>query len=210
MKHLVDSIIITVLFWGLFSIIHSILASNKLKRKIKEKAGNRIAFYRLFYNVLSLITFLAFYALSPKPNYVIYDLNYPYDLIMAGLQIIALILLVWITKYMDVKEFIGISQIRRYLNGTYNPEDLDEQSELKIEGPYKLSRHPIYFFSILFLIFRPTMDLFYFTMVINLIIYFYVGSIYEERKLTEVFGDAYREYQKKVPRILPIKIRGKN
>jgi protein-S-isoprenylcysteine O-methyltransferase Ste14 len=76
---------------------------------------------------------------------------------------------------------------------------------LKIEGPYKYMRHPVYFFSILFLIFRPYMDLTYLTLVICLIAYFYIGSYYEEKKLIEVFGDEYKVYQKNVPRIFPLK-----
>jgi protein-S-isoprenylcysteine O-methyltransferase Ste14 len=44
-------------------------------------------------------------------------------------------------------------------------------------------------------------------MYICVIVYFYTGSIYEERKLIEIFGDEYIEYQKRVSRILPVKIK---
>jgi protein-S-isoprenylcysteine O-methyltransferase Ste14 len=40
-------------------------------------------------------------------------------------------------------------------------------------------------------------------MLICIIVYFYVGSFYEERKLVDKFGDEYLLYQKKVPRIFP-------
>ena len=33
--------------------------------------------------------------------------------------------------------------------------------------------------------------------------YFYLGSIPEEQKLVEEFGDAYRRYQQLVPRLIP-------
>jgi protein-S-isoprenylcysteine O-methyltransferase Ste14 len=33
--------------------------------------------------------------------------------------------------------------------------------------------------------------------------YFYLGSIPEEQKLMEEFGDAYRRYQQVVPRLIP-------
>ena len=33
--------------------------------------------------------------------------------------------------------------------------------------------------------------------------YFYIGSIPEEQKLIEEFGDAYRRYQDVVPRLIP-------
>ncbi len=34
-------------------------------------------------------------------------------------------------------------------------------------------------------------------------VYFFVGSIFEERKLVREFGAAYRAYQQRVPRLLP-------
>jgi protein-S-isoprenylcysteine O-methyltransferase Ste14 len=33
--------------------------------------------------------------------------------------------------------------------------------------------------------------------------YFWLGSIYEERKLLAFFGQAYRDYHKRVPRLIP-------
>jgi protein-S-isoprenylcysteine O-methyltransferase Ste14 len=34
--------------------------------------------------------------------------------------------------------------------------------------------------------------------------YFYLGSIPEEQKLIEEFGDAYRRYQRAVPRLISL------
>jgi len=77
---------------------------------------------------------------------------------------------------------------------------------LTIGGPYKYSRHPVYFFSIIFLGFRPTMDLFYITFFLSMIAYFYIGSYYEEKKLVKQFGSIYIKYQESVPKIFPLKL----
>ncbi len=207
MSYFYDVIVIFLLFVVLFVLPHSLLASNKVKQKIKEKAGRTIAFYRLFYNIVSILTFLLFYKLSPKPRLVIYDLDYPFDILMVVLQFISLIGLFWAASHICVKEFLGINQVKRYLLGSYNDEDLDESSALTFSGPYAFSRHPIYLFSMLFLIFRPSMDLFYLTMLLCIIGYFYVGSIYEEKKLVEKFGELYTDYQKNVSRIFPLKLK---
>jgi len=66
-------------------------------------------------------------------------------------------------------------------------------------------RHPIYFFSMMFLLFRPVMDLFYLTCLICIIIYFCIGSYYEEKRLVEKFGEDYIKYRKAVPRFFPLK-----
>jgi len=49
------------------------------------------------------------------------------------------------------------------------------------------------------------------TMTVNLAAFFavstaylYLGSIPEEQKLVDEFGDAYRHYQQVVPRLIPI------
>lgn len=200
-------VISIILLFTLFAYSHTWLASLKIKQALAEKLGNKIAFYRLFYNISSVIFFMAFYAVSPKPDIIVYDLRFPFDIITFVLQIFSLVGLVWASRGIDWKEFVGIAQINRYMNGGYNVSDLDEKQILKIEGAFKFVRHPIYLFSILFLGFRPTMTVFYLTMYLCVIAYFYIGSIYEERKLIEMFGDEYKEYQKKVPRILPVKFK---
>ena len=199
-------ILLIVLLFSLFAFSHTWLASRKLKTALVEKIGNRIAFYRMFYNVSSILFFLAFIAVAPKPDVIIYDLQFPFDIITFALQVLSLIGLIWTFGQFDSKEFLGISQIIRYFNGTYKAETLDEKQELKFDGAFKHSRHPVYLFSILFLGFRPQMSLFYLILFICSVVYFYVGSIYEEKKLVEVFGNEYREYQKRTARIFPFRL----
>jgi methanethiol S-methyltransferase len=203
-------VVIIILLFTIFAFSHTWLASLKIKKAMAEKLGSRIAFYRLFYNVSSLIFFLSFYAIAPKPDIVVYDLRFPFDIITFVLQVLSIVGLYWAAKPIKLSEFIGTAQIERYMRGEYNPDELDERQSLKIEGAFKFVRHPIYLFSILFLGFRSTMSLFYLVMFICIVIYFYFGSIYEERKLTELFGDEYKKYQKSVPRIIPMKFKNKN
>ena len=86
MSAAVDVLIIIGLF-SLFSYLHTLLASKKVKLRIRDKIKDGIAFYRLFYNISSIITFIIFYTLSPKPDIVIYDLEFPIDIIVFVLQI---------------------------------------------------------------------------------------------------------------------------
>ncbi len=74
-------VISIILLFTLFAYSHTWLASLKIKRALAEKLGNKIAFYRLFYNVSSVIFFMAFYAVSPKPDIIVYDLRFPFDII---------------------------------------------------------------------------------------------------------------------------------
>lgn len=202
MKIVFDVFLILCLF-GLFGVAHSVLASNIVKEKIAAKLGNKIAFYRLFYNLTSFLLFIVIYDISPKPDFIIYDLDYPFDLIVFSLQIIPLLGLLWSIKYVDVKEFLGINQIFRYIKSNYNVEQLDEVSVFRNDGAYRISRHPIYLFSIIFLFLRPSMDLFFLIFALSLTIYFYVGSFFEEKKLIKNFGKEYLSYREQVGRIFP-------
>ena len=204
MDLVLDVTIIVVLF-AVFGYIHSLLASEKIKFQFKNSFGDLIAFYRMLYNVLTLISLYLIYLISPKPHVKIYDLQYPYDIIILIPQFLSLAGIIWTFRYICFKEFLGLDQINRFIEKRYNTE-LDEEFTLRIEGPYKFSRHPIYFFSMAFFLFRPTMDLFYLTFFLCIVAYFYVGSYYEEKKLVRQFGEIYENYRKEVPRIIPFKL----
>lgn len=202
MNYVLDVIIIVFLFF-LFASSHSVLAAFDVKKRLTEKIGSQIAFYRLFYNISSILIFVAVYYLSPKPNVIIYDLQFPFDLTILAVQILGIIGFFWAGSYVNLKEFLGITQIKRYYQGNYSIDDLDEYHELVVTGPFKISRHPIYFFSIVLLVFRSTMDLFYLVFLICIILYFYIGSVYEEKSLEKRHGENYRAYKKQVPRLIP-------
>jgi len=77
--------------------------------------------------------------------------------------------------------------------------------ELVFTGMYQYVRHPLYFATIvlilgLFLL-VPTQKM----LLVLLISYGYIliGYRLEERKLVEVFGDKYLDYQKRVKAIIP-------
>jgi protein-S-isoprenylcysteine O-methyltransferase Ste14 len=206
MKYLIDVIILIVLI-ALFGYVHSVLASEKIKIFIRKNFGKRIAFYRIGYNLFSVISLYLIWDMAPQPSLQIYTLPPPYDYLVLIPQFLSLAGMIWCFKYISFREFTGLYQLDKYFKNQYADDELDENYTLRIEGPYKYSRHPIYFFSIIFLLFRAEMNLFYLTMFISFTAYFYIGSYYEEKKMVRMFGDLYRNYQKKVPRIFPFKIK---
>lgn len=201
---LLDIFVIVLLFF-LFGISHSILASEKVKRRITDVIGVKIAFYRMFYNISSFIILAAILAVAPHPDVMIYSLSYPYDIVIVALEILSLIGFIIAAKQLDGYEFIGLKQIKRYVDETYDAESLDEISRFSVKGAFKYSRHPIYFFSILFLGLRPSMDLFYLTAYICIVIYFLIGIYFEENRMVLKFGEKYIRYKSSVPMLIPYK-----
>ncbi len=206
MQYLRDVVTIIFLF-ALYGFVHSVLASEKVKLISKKLFGKFIALYRLFFNIFALLSLYFIWETAPHPSLQIYQLPPPYDYLVLIPQLAAMAGLIWCFKYISIKEFLGFNQIERLLNNEYSDDDLDERYTLRIKGPYKYSRHPIYFFSIIFLLFRAEMNLSYLTMFISFTAYFYIGSYYEEKKLVRLFGDVYSNYQKNVPRIFPVKLK---
>lgn len=198
-------ILLIILAFGLFGLLHSYLASDQFKKKLIKETGSLIAFYRIVYNIIALFSFYLMIEIVPHPDNKIYDLPTPWDFIILIPQFISLAGILWTFRYFSTLEFLGITQVIRWFKGEYKTEDSDEILTLRIEGPYKYSRHPLYLFTILFLLFRPIMDIFYLTFFICIVGYFYAGSYYEEKKLVRTFGEKYRDYQRSVPRIFPFK-----
>ncbi len=202
-------ILFIILAFGLFGFLHSFLASPKFKEKLIRETGTLIAFYRIVYNIIALFFFYLMYEILPHPDYIIYDLTNPWDIIILIPQLLSLAGFLWTLKYFSSAEFLGINQVIRWFRGEYKIEDSDERLTLRIEGPYRFSRHPLYLFSILFLLFRPVMDIFYLTFFMCIVAYFYAGSFYEEKKLIKTFGEKYINYKNSVPRIFPFRFQSK-
>ncbi len=186
-----------------FGFTHSFFASLEFKKALAARIGDKMAFYRMFYTVFFTVESLAVLYLIPKIDVKVYDLPFPYDLAVYFIQIAAFAGLVWTGLSFDWKEFIGISQIIRYFKGSYKTEELDEKPEFRISGPFKFMRHPVYFFSIIFLGARPEADVTYLVLFLSSSAYFIIGAYFEEKKLLKIFGETYRRYQKEVPFMFP-------
>ncbi|MDO8549875.1 MAG: NnrU family protein [Ignavibacteria bacterium] len=199
-------VLIIILGFTLFAISHSVLASFKIKKIIAKRVGNYMAFYRLTYNIISVIIVILLILYLPKPDVIIYDLAYPYDIIILVPQFLSLAGFIWSLIYIGTKEFLGIEQVKRWFNNQYDANQLDEKMTLTFEGPYKYIRHPIFLFGGLFLLLRPVMGFFYLTCLICIIFYIYIGSFYEEKRLIEKFGERYMKYRKAVPGFFPVRL----
>jgi protein-S-isoprenylcysteine O-methyltransferase Ste14 len=72
-----------------------------------------------------------------------------------------------------------------------------------VRGPYRWVRHPLYLFMIVMIWSCPdlTSDRLLFNGLWT--VWIVMGSILEERDLVLEFGDVYREYQRKVPMLIP-------
>ena len=91
--------------------------------------------------------------------------------------------------------------IKPVLGGVF--DEKRSAMHLVIRGPYRWTRHPLYFFTLVMMWSCPhlTADRLLFNLFLTAWIVF--GAAMEERDLVAEFGDAYRAYQQKVPMLIP-------
>lgn len=206
--NLIVSSLITFVSCFFLIILNIVLDSEDVKKNIAKNAGNRLAFYRIFYVALNSILLYLIIMLSPDYKLEIYSIPYPNDLIILSINLLALALLFWALMYVDLLEFLGISQIIRLLEGKWTNENLDMKIEIHKEGPFKFVRHPVYLSLLIIIFARPSLDLKSLIFMLFALFYVIFSINYDEKKYITRLGDDYKQYMEKVPRLFPFKIRG--
>lgn len=184
---------IFVLRLCVFAVAHSLLALPKVKLFIISGKQTRQKSYRLAYNLISFVLFgwtMSAYRNTP----VLYLIPGIWSLVMYLVQAIFLAILVNCIRQTGMTEFLGLPKL---------DTDNSCKSRLITDGWYGIVRHPLYLFSMLFLLFNPVVTSRWLILTIFSFIYFIIGSLIEERRLLREFGDEYRHYRQRVPFIIP-------
>jgi len=105
----------------------------------------------------------------------------------------------WGVRALPFFDPFGLRPIFNRLRGR-NPKPMP----FAVAGPYRWVRHPLYAFMIIMIWSCP--DLTRDRLLFNLLwtVWIVIGSYFEESDLVVEFGDAYREYQKRVPMFVPL------
>ena len=183
------SIFILLFALALWGIVHSILASNFAK----EMLGGA-SFYRLGYNIFAAISFLPIlYLMTALPDQPVYQVPAPWKFIMLGGQIFAALMLLAAFLQTDSLSFVGLRQLF----------EKEKPGALVTRGLYRIVRHPLYTFSLLFIWLSPTVSQNSLTVYVGATLYTLIGAYFEERKLLSEFGEAYAKYKQSTPMLIP-------
>jgi protein-S-isoprenylcysteine O-methyltransferase Ste14 len=186
---------------AVYGAIHSLTASLWLKQYIARRFGDPgRTYYRLAYVALSLITTPLYAALVLLlPDARLYITPQPWVFVTGFIQLLALAGMLLSFRGTGALAFLGLDSL---LTKPAAPPN----RALMRGGLYKYSRHPIYFFSLVFLWLFPLMSWNIQALAIGVTLYTLIGSRFEERKLVGEFGQAYIDYRKVTPWIIPIKL----
>jgi protein-S-isoprenylcysteine O-methyltransferase Ste14 len=80
---------------------------------------------------------------------------------------------------------------------------VEDQESFQLSPLHHYVRHPWYFLSLLIIWTRDMPPAMLLTAILATL-YFVIGSYLEERKLRVYYGDVYRQYQLKVPALIPL------
>jgi protein-S-isoprenylcysteine O-methyltransferase Ste14 len=105
----------------------------------------------------------------------------------------------WGSKALRFFDPFGVKPIFNRLRGRNTTS-----MPIAVAGPYRWVRHPLYLFTILMMWSCP--DLTRDRLLFNLLwtVWIVIGSYLEEIDLIVEFGDTYREYQRRVPMLVPL------
>ena len=191
----------SVLGWVLWCTLHSGLISITVTEYAKRQLGSGSRFYRLFYNIISLVTLLPllYYSVSIRGEPVF---RWEGSLIVVQYLLLATSTFLFVAggwNY-NMSQFLGILQIRAE-RATHT---LSSYDTFVASGIHKMIRHPWYLGGILII---WAWDLSLSEILDNIVItsYFIVGTFLEERKLVREFGERYRQYQRNVSMFFPYK-----
>jgi methanethiol S-methyltransferase len=193
----VEALIVNLLLMSVFAIQHSIMARKQFKQWWTQYVPKSVE--RSTYVLLaSLALALLFWQWRPMPTVVWQVANPAIANAIIGLSFIGWFLVLVSTFLINHFELFGLYQVANNLTGRDMPV-------MRFKTPilYNFVRHPIYLGFIIAFWAAPTMTVGHLLFAAVTTAYIFVGIFLEEHDLTELFGDDYRNYKRRVSMIIP-------
>lgn len=184
--------LILILAWSIYLALHSWLASQRVKNAVQQSAPFLYRRYRFLYSLFSTAGLFALLVLmaASQPIYLLAK--------STSLQYIGMVLASW-------GVILVILSFRQLSGSAFLGLKPQVPSRLITTGIHGYVRHPIYSGTILVLVgmwfYIPTDSVL--ISIVVIFAYLPVGIYLEEQKLIAEYGEAYREYQRKVKALVP-------
>ncbi|HEX9090723.1 MAG TPA: isoprenylcysteine carboxylmethyltransferase family protein [Anaerolineales bacterium] len=180
-----------------YRLLHTILASLKIKAKARRWFGSKFdQWLRLFYNFIAVITLLLILVLPVLLiDKELYRIPYPWVIATLTFQAVAVLVVIIELRQTGIASFIGLCQLFLL--------DVTTPPRLVTGGLYRYVRHPQYFAGLVFICLLPIMTCNLLALYLNMAVYILIGAYFEERKLMGEYGEAYSEYRRHTPMLIP-------
>lgn len=176
----------------LFFAQHSVMVRSGFKRRLERWIGR--GFHGAVYAIGSGLALGAAMVLWQTSTVGLVHATGPGRWLLRGVAAAAIAGLVGAVRALREFDLFGVRPL-----SVAPDEPTRSPGPLVIRGPYRWMRHPIYAFSIVLIWTMPdvTADRLLFNVLWTA--WIGVGAWWEERDLVAQFGEAYREYQRRVP-----------
>ncbi len=192
-----QSLLVDLLLMSLFAIQHSVMARSGFKRWWTQYVP--VAVERSTYVLFaSLCLILLFRYWRPIPGVVWEVPDEGIATALSAVPFFGWFIVLVSTFLINHFELFGLHQVAVTLTGRRMP-----QPRFQTPGLYKLVRHPIYLGFIIAFWATPLMTTGHLLFAAVTTAYILVGICLEERDLTALFGDRYRQYRQRVGMLLP-------
>ncbi|MGI8580775.1 MAG: methyltransferase family protein [Chitinophagaceae bacterium] len=186
-----------LILWILYGVVHSFLANVIVKQSIQKNMGKLFRYYRICYSLFAFVTLmlLLWYQFSMRSIWL-----YSLAIIRYGVSLIFIVPGIIIMVKCIRKYFFDLSGIQ-----SFQKDKPAFNSTLQQTGLHKYVRHPLYFGTLLFvwglfLLFPLLSNL---IAAVTLSVYVVIGIQLEETKLFLEYGEEYKRYSKRVPKLIP-------
>ncbi len=184
--------------WLAYGMLHSMLASLSMKAWVARFAPALVAYYRLLFNGVAVITALPIvYLHNQADGPALWRWQGLWHWLALGLALASFVGFVVSARGYDLSEFLGLRQLRE------RSVDTRDHAGFSISFFHRFVRHPWYFFAMVML-WTQDMNAAMLLSAAAISTYFAIGSLFEERKLIAQYGEVYRLYQSRVPGLLPL------
>ena len=196
-----NAMYILAFLWTLWCCVHSLLISRRFTGRMKVLLEADFAYYRLFYNIFSLLTlFPVVLYQSGLQEKIIFAWPWPWNFVKIAMYLLAFILFYGGYRTYDMKYVLGIKQVRER-----REDSIQNAAAFRTGGILEYVRHPWYMAAILLVwAFGPVSDVSLVSKII-LTVYIIIGTFLEEKKLIQEIGAPYLEFRKRVSQFIPWK-----
>jgi methanethiol S-methyltransferase len=191
------AILVDLSLLALFAVQHSVMARPAFKRawvRIIPKSIERST-YVLAASVALIVLFWQWRPILTP----IWSISGPRAVILQITFWLGWVLLLLSTFLLNHFELFGLSQVYAHMRSVESPAPVFRTPSL-----YRIVRHPLYLGFVIAFWSAPVMSGGHLLFSLATTGYIFVGIAFEERDLTELFGDQYRSYRSRVSMLLPV------